>query len=294
MRWLALMILLAGAVGCDSRESGGGSKPVAAGAPARLQVLAAAYPLAEMAQKVGGEFVSVEWLCEGAQRPEEVESTADLRRRASRAGLVITAGAWDRWAVAELSEEARALRVIAPDHMAAARNAPGGAYLWLDPAVMRELTEAVRERLTVLDPSHEAAYRANAAAYRAEIDSVDRDFAAAVGRGAAGRRIVAVRAVWGAMTARYGVATVAPMDGVTEEKLSSADFRELARLARDAGRDRVFVSAWTPAAVRLRVEGQTKLRALSLDATGTSAPDGRSTWPRVMRFNLAELREGLK
>jgi ABC-type Zn uptake system ZnuABC Zn-binding protein ZnuA len=118
--------------------------------------------------------------------------------------------------------------------------------------------------------------------------------AAAIGGGAVGRRVVAVRPVWAAMTARYGVMTVSPAGGPAEERLAAADFKVIARLAKEACRRAVFVDAWTPAAVRLRVEGQTGLTALMLDGTGTSAPDGRSTWARVMRFNLAALRKALE
>src|SRR4051812_24851169 len=104
-RWICLGLLLIAAA-CDSRDDRPKDSPDPAQPAQKIQVLVAVYPAAEMVQRVGGEFVEVHWLAEGAQRPEEVESTPELRRRAARSGLVVTSGPWDRWAHSELTEEA--------------------------------------------------------------------------------------------------------------------------------------------------------------------------------------------
>ena len=45
--------------------------------------------------------------------------------------------------------------------------------------------------------------------------------------------------------------------------------------------------------VRRELQRRIGLRLISLDPLGSSAPDGRSTWVRVMRYNLDQLVEGL-
>jgi len=77
----------------------------------------------------------------------------------------------------------------------------------------------------VLDSKRDAALRASAAAYTAEVDAVDREFAAALAP-FKGRKVLVVRPVWGPMLARYGLEVVAPVN-VTEERLTSADFKIL-------------------------------------------------------------------
>jgi len=60
------------------------------------------------------------------------------------------------------------------------------------------------------------------------------------------------------------------------------------------GAGAVFVDASTPVAVRQQIEERTGLRAVTLDALGTSAADGRNTWAKVMRYNLEQLKRGLE
>jgi ABC-type Zn uptake system ZnuABC Zn-binding protein ZnuA len=223
-------------------------------------VLASVYPMAEMAHRIGGEHVDVQWLAEGGLRPEEVTATAaDLKQRANRAEMVITSGPWDDWAVAELSKEAREARLVEPMRMPAGRTADARSYLWLDPVVVRELVEAARTRLSTIDANREAEYRGNARGYQAEVDAVDREFRQGLA-GEKGRAVLAVRPVWGAMCARYGLELLAPVlptekrPFVTDEALEQADFKLLAQTAKAAGISVIFVDVDTPFAVRQQIE----------------------------------------
>jgi zinc transport system substrate-binding protein len=285
---IAAFALAAIGLGCDSRSSSG----TAPTAPRRVAVLASVYPMAEMVQRIGGAQVDVQWLAETGQRPEEIEPDAELKQRANKVELVVTSGPWDAWAVAELSSEVRVARLVEPGSTAAARGADAKAYLWLNPAVVREMAEAARLRLTVVDSAHDAGYRQNAQAYQAEVDAVDRELREGLAP-FAGRTVLAVRPVWGALCARYGLTLVVPVEK-SEEKLTAEDFKELARAAKKAGTKTVFIDVTTSIGVRQQIEAKTGLRAVTLDALGTSASDGRSTWARIMRYDLAQLQMGLQ
>jgi ABC-type Zn uptake system ZnuABC Zn-binding protein ZnuA len=79
-----------------------------------------------------------------------------------------------------------------------------------------------------------------------------------------------------------------------EERLTAADFKDrIVPAARAMGAKAIFVDEATPAGVRQQIEDRTGLRVLTLDAVGSSAPEGRSTWARVMRYNLEQIRTGL-
>ena len=282
-------------LGCDSR-------PIAPSQAAgrKVTVLASAYPMAEMASQIGGAHVDVQWLAEDGQRPEEIAISArDLKQRANGAQVVITSGPWDGWAIAELSPEVRETRVAEPGRMEAARGADARSYLWLDPAVVRELVDATRSRLTIADPIHDSEYRKGAQGFLDEVNAVDREFSDGLA-GLKGKTVVAVRPVWGAMCARYGLDFRTPVvaeeghPAMTEERLTAGDFRELARVAKSVGAAAIFVDVSTPVAVRQQIEEKTGLRAVTLDSLGTSAAEGRNTWAKVMRYNLAQLKRGLE
>jgi len=203
--------------------------------------------MAEMASRIGGAHVDVQWLAEDGQRPEEIADTArDLKQRANRAQVVITSGPWDGWAIAELSPEVREARVAEPGRMEAARRADARSYLWLDPAVVRQLVDATKSRLTIADSNHDAEYRKGAQEYLDEVNAVDREFSDGLA-GLKGKTVVAVRPVWGAMCARYGLDFRTPVvaeeghPAMTEERLTAGDFRELARVAKSVGAAAIFV-----------------------------------------------------
>jgi ABC-type Zn uptake system ZnuABC Zn-binding protein ZnuA len=282
---LVALFLLAG---CDSGPAGN-EKPAP---PPKINVLVAVYPMVEMVKRIGGEHVDVQWLAEAGQKPDDIEATPDLRRRTTKASLVVTSGPWDAWAFAELTPDTRLKRNVEPERTAAGRQVDPKSYPWLDPAVMRELVEPVRVHLAILDPPHEAEYTKNAEAYRAEIDSIDREIRQSLNQVPA-RRVLAVRPVWGAFCKHYGFSLLTPVIG-TEGTLSPAEFRELAKVAKASEIKTIFVDASTTTAIRQQIEEKTGLKTMELDAMGSSAADGRNTWGKLMRFNAEELKKGLE
>jgi ABC-type Zn uptake system ZnuABC Zn-binding protein ZnuA len=295
--WTGLLIaaVVAGA-GCDREGARSPARGTSQAAPGpKVMVIASIYPMADMATRVGGaDWVKVEWLVDAGRRPEEVEGDNSARRRADNAVAVITAGPWDNgWALPDVAPDSRRERVIDPAQMPAAQGADADAYLWLDPAVLRQMVERLRIRLTVYDGRHEADVRAGAAAYQAEVDAVVGEMKAGLAV-FKGRKVLVVRSVWGPMLARYGLEQVAPVTGVTEERLTATDFKDrIVPAAKAIGAKAIFVDEATPAGVRQQIEDRTGLRVLTLDAVGSSAAEGRSTWAKVMRYNLGQLRKGL-
>jgi ABC-type Zn uptake system ZnuABC Zn-binding protein ZnuA len=146
--------------------------------------------------------------------------------------------------------------------------------------------------LTILDPTHEGDFTTNAEAYRAELETVDSELRQGLNAVAA-RQVLAVRPVWGAMCKHYGLSLLTPVDA-TEATLKPADFREIARVAKEKQIKSIFVDSATSMALRQEIEEKTALKTLELDAMGSSAANGRNTWAKLMRFNLEQLKKGLK
>jgi ABC-type Zn uptake system ZnuABC Zn-binding protein ZnuA len=288
--WLSFgLAILAGGVlaGCDKADTPA-SNPVKS---SRISVLVTVYPMVDMVKRIGGDRVDVEWLAESGQRPEELEATPDLRRRLSKANMVVTSGPWDLWMSSELTADARSSRNVEPDRTAAGREVEPKAYPWLDPAVIREMIEPLRLHLLIQDSAHEAQFTTRAAEYRAEVDAVDQDIRQALNL-IPGRRMLAVRPVWRAMCRHYGLSLLTPVEA-TEARLTAADFREIARVAKANELKTIFVDADTSTALRQQIEEKTGLKTVELDAMGSSAADGRNTWAKLMRFNLEQLKKGL-
>ena len=73
------------------------------------------------------------------------------------------------------------------------------------------------------------------------------------------------------MCKRFNLTLLTPVTA-TEEKLTPADFRELARTAKENNLKTILIDAATSVAVRQQIEEKTTLTAIPLDPLGTSAP----------------------
>src|SRR4051794_1144748 len=122
-RTLCLIFLVLSLAACDRNppdSSKGNATPT--DASAKITIVASVETLAEMAQRLAGDWADVSWLVESGRRPEQVEGDSETRRRAGKAAAVLTAGPWDAWALSGLSADARAEHVIEPGRMPAARD----------------------------------------------------------------------------------------------------------------------------------------------------------------------------
>lgn len=284
---MLLSLLLASSSGCDRRAS------TAPEPPTKLRIVTSVYPLAALARDIAGPHADVEWFCENGQDPRNLKLSTDQKSHAHNADLILTSGFPEPWAGENMNDKQRALRLIQPDATAAnhgARDNPGA--LWLDPPIAREVAELIRDRLTMLDAKHENDYRQASVKLLAEIDAVDTDFRARLAP-YQGRRFLALRPTWASMAARYGLEEVAPID-TDAQRLTDDEVRKLRNTAREEGIELLAVDAALLPGVRREIERRTGLRVFMLDTLGSSAPDARSTWPRILRYNLEQLENAMK
>jgi len=259
----------------------------------KMVILAAVYPLADLARQVGGQHVDARWLLESGQHPADLRDSPELRRQAGAARIVLTSGPWDSWASSDLTPEARTLRIIEPQRTPSAGERDGAAvanpaaYLWLDPQIALDMVETLRERLGVADPSHSRQFQENAAACRAELQTLDAQWRTTLAP-LANRNILIVRPIWSAMLRRYQLEPIAPVQN-PETQLTASDYKALAAAAKTHNLTTLYVDISTPLPVRQQITERTSLRVLPLDSTGTSAPSGNSTYVKLMRYNLGQL-----
>ena len=277
-------------IGCDQS-----SGPAVPAAPTKPTILVTVYPLADLARRVGGEHVDVQWLVETGQTVDGI-SPAELRDRAAQSRVVVTSGAGDVWAQEGMGVDAQTARLVRPETTDAARQVYGGgnpdpkASLWLDPKTAIDVAQQLKERLIAADPSHEPAYAKNAATVVRSLTELDTQVRKSLS-GLPNRKLLTVRPVWDGFCRRYGLEQVAPAQS-REERLTEEEFRALSA-ARQSGITTVFVDVSTPAQVRHHIAERTGLNVFMLDTLGSSAPSGRSTYEKIMRYNLEQIVKGL-
>jgi zinc transport system substrate-binding protein len=286
MIWL--LLLLPGVFffsGCNRRTSSDDT-----GEPQATQriVLATVYPMADIARDVGGSLFDVKWLCENGQDPRDLKLTDEQDKLAHRADLIITSGFRETWAGEMLGTGARTRGLLLLDATSTGRALPDDhAALWLDPQIAKEAAEEIRQRASVWDSRNDALYRSNADRVIKSLNALDADYRKRLAPHQ-GKSFVSLRPLWGQLADRYGLREVAPIIA-TPQTLTDDDVRAIKQAAKEAETDLLVTDATFLPGIQRELQLRTGLRLLPLDPLGSSAPDGRSTYVKLMQFNLDQL-----
>ena len=154
---------------------------------AKLKVLATFSILADMVRNVGGDRVEVTALV-GPNSDAHVYSPApaDARKVAEARVVIVNGLGFEGW-VARLVKASgtKAQPVVVSKGVKARKQAAGhghshgqtDAHAWQSVANAKVYVANIRNALTAADPAGKAAYEANATAYLAKLDALDKDMA---------------------------------------------------------------------------------------------------------------------
>lgn len=162
---------LVGVVGCGS-SNGGDSRP---------QVLCTTSIIADAAHRVGGEWIRVETLMGPGIDPHRHQPTASDAAKLRDAKLIFHNGLHLEGKITDILEKSgpRAVAVtkgIPVEQLRKADEEAEGLYdphVWFDVKLWKQAVEVVRDELCAFDPTHADSFKANAAAYLAELDALD-------------------------------------------------------------------------------------------------------------------------
>ena len=147
----------------------------------KTSVVASFYPLAEAAQQVGGDLISVENLTPPGVEPHDLELAPDDIESIATADVIVYLGGGFQPAVEDaISQAGDAVTVDALLAVDTNEAPPSEAeegltvdpHVWLDPARYEEVVRTVADALSEADPANESTYDANAHAHVAKIDRV--------------------------------------------------------------------------------------------------------------------------
>lgn len=272
------------ALGTLAGACGGGADEPADGG--RVQVVAGFAPLADVAERVGGERVDVTNLTPAGAEPHDLELTTDQVDQLLDADVVLYLGGGFQPAVEEASERTEG------DRLDLFEGTDGGdPHVWLDPAEMVRITERVRDALVETDGAGADGYRERATTYTAELEALDAAYTAGVAE--CERRVfVTAHDAFGRLAERFDLEQVA-VAGLSPE--AEPDPRRLGEIA-DEIRARGVTTVFTEALVSPEL-AETLAREAGVD-TAVLDPienfeDAGDDYVSVMRENLSVLRQAL-
>lgn len=154
----------------------------------------------------------------------------------------------------------------------------------------------IERGLAAADPAGAETYAANAAAYLAELDTLDAEIRAAVAALPDDRRtVVTSHDAFGYFAADYGLTFVAPQGVSTEAEASAQDVAALITQIREAGIAAVFVENIADRRLLDQIAAETgAVIGGTLYSDALSAADGpAATYLDMMRHNLGQLTRAL-
>jgi zinc transport system substrate-binding protein len=284
---LAVVALLAAAACAPSAGSESG----------RTTVVAALYPLAEVARRVGGAAVEVTDITPPGAEPHDLELTAEQVAEIQTADVVLYLGGGFQPAVEAAVTEAQGRVVDLLKSLPAVGEGSGvvDEHVWLDPVLIRDMTDRVARALSRADPTNRPMVRASADAFRADLAALDeayREGLADCDR----RTIVVSHAAFHYLAERYGLRQEAISGLSPEAEPDPARLAALADLVRTEGVTVVFTEELVSPEVAETLARETGVRTevLSpLEGLTEEQIAAGADYLSVMEENLAKLRAAL-
>lgn len=277
------------------------------------RVLAIESFLADIAQQVAGERLTIETLIPTGTDPHSFEVTpGDVTRIAKAQVLIVNGAGYEEWLqptlenaggerlVIEASAGLASRQPEAGEHVEEEGHAHGGdPHFWLNPLLVIQYVENIRLGLSTIDPQGEAEYTRNAQAYTAQLRELDAWIIEQVGQIPPGQRLIVTNhESFGYYADRYGFKVVgAIIPSVSSGASPSA--QELARLVdaiRAAEAPAVFLEIGANPDLAYQLERETGVKVITgLHVESISEPGGEAgSYIEMMKFNTRAFVEALR
>ncbi|TDC70381.1 zinc ABC transporter substrate-binding protein [Actinomadura sp. GC306] len=301
---MVLAGIAAGLTGCGG---GDGGAP-----PGKTEVTASFYPVAWLAEKVGGGDVFVRTLTRPGTEPHDLELTPRQAADLTKTDFAVYVGGVQpavddavRRHAKDKSLDAASVVKTLPRHTGGDGHGDHGhgdhgheepdhdPHIWLDPSRMAAVATALGDRLAKADPGHAAGYRERAGSTSAELTELDRAYRDGL-RTCERREIITAHAAFGYLADRYELEQI-PVAGVDPgAEPSPRRLAELTRRVSATGATTVFTETLVSPKVAESLARAAGVRTAVLDPAEGVADGSSGDYLTIMQRNLRTLRAALE
>ncbi|MEU6809689.1 zinc ABC transporter substrate-binding protein [Streptomyces sp. NPDC046831] len=318
-------VAVAAALGLGALSACSAGRPAdGAGGSGRFDVVASFYPMAFLAERIGGSHVHVTSLTEPGQEPHDLEMSVQRTIELEKADAVLYLKGLqpsvddavaqsgvrtkiDATTLTSLEKHGNEVGGHAAEHDAhdgeETHEDPGGhrheesgaadPHLWLDPVRYAEVARGVGAAFEKADPRHAADYRRNTAALTGELGALDDRFETGL-ENTRTRVFITTHAAFGYLAERYGLTEEAVNGLDPESEPSAARVKDLQEIAKADGVTTVFYETLVSDRTARTIAGDAHLRTDVLDPVeGITDRSRGSDYFQVMEANLRALRKAL-
>jgi manganese/zinc/iron transport system substrate-binding protein len=266
--------------------------------------------IADAAERVGGERVSVDGLMGPGIDPHLYKASEGDLRRLERADLILYAGLHLEAKMADVLERIagqRATQAVTETLPRTQLLSPAqfqgqfDPHVWFDVRLWMRAVEQIRDTLTELDPGSGELYRANAAAYLAELEELDRYVREQVARVPQERRVViTAHDAFGYFGEAYGF-DVRGLQGIsTASEAGAGDVQALAEFIAERRIPAIFVESSVSPRTISAVREAVRSRGFEVEVGGSLFSDAmgdegtpEGTYIGMVRHNVDTIVAGL-
>jgi zinc/manganese transport system substrate-binding protein len=270
-----------------------------ASAQDRLNVVASFSILGDFVRNVGGNSINVTALVGPDGDAHVYEPTPADAKKVAAAKLVFVNGlGLEGWLPRLVRSAGGKAAVVTVTSGIAPLNLGGDAdpHAWQSVANAKIYVANIREALAAADPADADAFRANAGAYLARLDALDREVREAVARIPQSRRkVISTHRAFGYFAAAYGVDFIAPLGVSTESEPSARDIAGIITQIKSAKIPAIFLENISDPRLIRRISEETGARVggtLYSDSL-TGEKGDAPTYIEMVRHNIKALTSAL-
>jgi zinc/manganese transport system substrate-binding protein len=264
-----------------------------------LKVVASFSIIGDFVRNVGGDRISVTTLV-GPNGDVHVytPAPADAKRIADAKLLVVNGFGLEGWLPRLVqSSGSKAVIVTATDGITPLKlDQAADPHAWQSVVDARIYVGNIRDALATADPADAAAFRANAAAYLAKLDALDREVRNAVAQiPPARRKVISTHGAFGYFAAAYGIEFIAPLGVSTESEASARDIAGIITQIRSEKIPAVFLENISDVRLIRRISAETGAKiggTLFSDSLSDEKGDA-PTYIELVRHNIKALTSAL-
>jgi zinc transport system substrate-binding protein len=265
----------------------------------RIKVAVSVAPLADLAQQVGGEHVTVTTLVPPAASPHTYEPTPAQVKEVAEADVLALIGlGFEFWAEDMIESAANpdlivvytseGIEVIHDEHEG---HEIGNPHVWLNPRNAMVQVRHLRDALIEADPAHQTEYEANTETYLAQLEALDEEIAAQVATWSQ-REFIAFHPSWVYFAQRYGLRQAAVVEQTPGREPSPAELAEIIETARRIGAKAIFAEPQFSSKAAETIAAESGAQVLFLNPLGGA--NGPTSYLEMMRYNVAQMGKAMK
>jgi ABC-type Zn uptake system ZnuABC Zn-binding protein ZnuA len=279
----------------------------AAVAPSKFTITAVENFLADIAQNIAGDRLTVSPLIPYGIEPHEFEPTPrDIITVSNSDVLIVNGGGLEGWLESGLKTVGGSRIVITASAGLVSRSGTGGTthtdvdpHYWLNPVLVKIYVSNILEGFIQLDPEGEAIYRRNSDAYVAALEDLDQSIETRIAQLPVDKRILITNHEnLGYFADRYGFTILGSIfpSVSPDAQPTASQLADLIAKIRASGAKVIFLDTGANSQMADQIAQETGCRVVTGLYTHSLTPPGgvASTYLEMMRYDVDLLVEALR